>query len=55
MPDKWLYSFKKDVRWIRCKDNGILIVWSLREDRCFKTLYGNDFIKYHIIGDRYGC
>jgi hypothetical protein len=55
LPDKWLSSFKKKEKWIRCKDRGILVVWSLGEDNFFKKLYGKDFIRHHLIGEKYRC
>jgi len=55
LPDRWLLSFKKNMKWIRCKDAGILIVWSLDEDRFFNKLYGKDFIRHHIIGEKCRC
>ncbi len=55
LPDRWLSSYKSTVKWIRCKDDGILIVWSLDEDKLFNKLYGKGFIRHHIIGEKYRC
>jgi len=55
LPDKWLDSFRKKPLWKRCHDRGILVVWSLREEEFFNQLNGHDFIRNHIIGEKFRC